>query len=321
MNTYTSRFATSFPSLSRSFEPGLDHFTLARDIPLGVMPLGGRSHRWKEFSVKVIADQDHLEHVLRLLVSLKTSHDYNSLSRIDDLNWYVNYVAHELVSDVIKNIATNLAWFGRIIHEIVWDHTNNYHKLVRIPNNRLLSGFGMYLQVIPKLDRETWNKTLVLVPKQHVWDITIPKELGGLTKYRTIINKLGGLTAVVPAFWREEIGNPQNQTSNFDIHRYKLEQDIYKARITAQWGWIWSDYTLKNWTELYLFYRILQFKWAQAILREHILNELNILFSRLEIDASIVIKGLPSSSDIKTVRQRMLDGQVKFQDASDTCSV
>ena len=319
--TNTPRFATSFPNFSQTYSPDLNVYTFTRDIPLGVTPIGGKSHRNENFSIEIRSDQVHWDQLFVILTSLTNNRGYNSTSLKNIQNTFaIPYLTRELVCKVINDIATNLAWFGRAVFEIVLDSSQSNYKLVRIPSQNMISAFGMYLQLIPKPDRVTWNKSFVLGSKNHVWDVSVPKKLGGLRKHLALIRKLRSLGVVVPSFWKEEL-DYSNQTTGFDFHRYRLEQDIYKAKITAKWGWNWSDHTLNNWTEVYLFYRILRFKWSQAILREHILNELNLLFDRLKINAKIVIDGLPSSSEINTVRKSMLDGQVSFNDSSNACSV
>ena len=64
-----------------------------------------------------------------------------------------------------------------------------------------------------------------------------------------------------------------------------------------------------------LFYRILTFSWAKAVMFVHIVRELNVLFERLQIDATISYSGLPSPEDILIVRSRMLAGELNFSDA------
>lgn len=92
-------------------------------------------------------------------------------------------------------------------------------------------------------------------------------------------------------------------------------------RVTAKWGWDRRDHSDRNTTEFYRFYRMLKFKWAQAVLREHILAELNELFSRLNMEVTLAIRGLISSQEIEAIRSRMLNGDVSFAEAYDACCV
>ena len=140
----------------------------------------------------------------------------------------------------------------------------------------------------------------------------IPSELGGLRRYRRILKQLNSSNSSIPSFWQYEY---------FDLQKHTRMQAIYNAKITTPWGWNQRDYSGEKWTETYQFYRELQFKWAQALVREHAIKELNKLLSRLKIQSEIVVKGLPTSSEIIEIRQRMLDGKISVLDALEKCSI
>ena len=68
-------------------------------------------------------------------------------------------------------------------------------------------------------------------------------------------------------------------------------------------------------------YRSVTLKWAQACMREHIIKELNQLFLRLQIDAEIVVKGLPTAWEILRIRKQMCEGKISFIKAFEKCLV
>ena len=77
----------------------------------------------------------------------------------------------------------------------------------------------------------------------------------------------------------------QKWPAYFNTESYRREMDIYIAKTTARWGWHMRSSGLKNWTEFYGMYRFITFDWAKACMREHIIDELNQLFRRLNIKA------------------------------------
>ena len=49
----------------------------------------------------------------------------------------------------------------------------------------------------------------------------------------------------------------------------------------------------------------------------HIISEINILFSRLELDGRIVVSGLPKPDEILAVRKELVNGNISFDSAFD----
>ena len=96
---------------------------------------------------------------------------------------------------------------------------------------------------------------------------------------------------------------------------YRRAYQVAIFRVSRNWGWAGRDWSLDHVTEYYQFHRHLTFKWAQSVLRQHVIKELNSLFLRLGISARIVIGGLSSSSDILRVDE-MKEGSLDFSAAT-----
>ena len=142
----------------------------------------------------------------------------------------------------------------------------------------------------------------------------MPSVLGGARGYKKILKKLKKFHKPSPDFWLTDMA-AQRQASGFNFEQYVLNKSIRDARVTRKWGWNQRDTSLKNTTEFFYYYRTITFEWAQAVMREHIIIELNKLFARIKIDARIVVSGLPTQQDILRVRQELCDGKVQFEDA------
>ena len=278
----------------------------AEDVQLALMPIGGRTHEATDFAVEI---QGGCEHVDRIIEILKSLAEYDSHSQT------------KLLSDAVAGIARQLAWDGRAVHEIVWNEENGgAYQLYSFTSRRLFHAFGRYMQIIPKADRDLWDKAFVIIPEKDIWDVAMPKVLGGYRGYRAILRRLARIQHFGPSFFKNEL-NRQSWPAYYDFQRYIRETKFVEAKITTRWGWTQRDFSQSSWTEFYLFHRILQFKWVKAVVREHIVNELNRLFRRLPVDAEIVVKGLPTASEIVAIQRRMRKGDVSFKEASDACSV
>ena len=306
-NIKKPRAASYFPSLRGEIDfTNANIHMFVEDVQLTVMPIGGRSHFASDFSAEIRGSCECENNAIVLLESL-AGHDRHDPT--------------ELLSDVIGRIAQELARSGRAVHEIVRDKDTGKACVLRgFTSQRLFHVFGRYIQMIPKADRKLWKKSCVIIPEKDIWEIVMPRVLGGYRGHRAMLRQLARFQHIGPSFLMQEL-NRQGWPVDYDVQRYTRETEFFESKITSLWGWNRRDYGDRNWTEFYLFYRILQFRWAQACLREHIVDELNRLFRRSDIEAKIVVKGLPTASDILAVRQRMLDGDISFKDASDACSV
>jgi hypothetical protein len=109
--------------------------------------------------------------------------------------------------------------------------------------------------------------------------------------------------------------------SHFNFLEYRREVEVFQCRVTRRWGWNHRDLSSKNWTEFALFYRLMTFRAAQAILREHILLELNDLLKRFGIKAEIGVSGLPTSENILGLRSEMVFGNISYAKAYEVTSI
>jgi hypothetical protein len=202
-----------------------------------------------------------------------------------------------------------------------------------VPNNRPAIGLSLftpqrlfrlpkvYVQFVPKPDRVKWGKSVVILPKEKIWLVTMPNAVGGYRGYRRLLKNLARFNWTAPPFWQADLGRGLlEKKTAFDFVEYRRKMDIYQARITRKWGWNGRDTTSEKWTEFGLFYRIITFKWAQARLREHIVVELNSLFRRLKIEAQIQIVGLSTSDEILQTRAAMSEGSISYAKAFDKVS-
>lgn len=298
------RAITHFPSRSASFDinPNVHMFT--EDVHLAVMPIGGRTEKHKEFSVILEGGNADCERVKQVLGSIGR-HQWPSVD--------------ELVCDVAETIALYLAWGGAAAFEILIEE-NRATVLHNLTTRRLWRLPGCYLQVVPFSDWKVLKRRFAVIPAAQLWYVNMPGVLGGRFGHKTMLNRLGKCEILGPRFWRSDLerGKPER---HFDVREYVRNAHIYCGLLTKHWGWNRRDWSQEWSIEFFTFYKAITFHWAQAVLREHIIAELNLLMVRLQIRCSVNVVGLPTSTEIMRVRNRLEEGTISFGDAFDQVSM
>ena len=264
------KFVSHFPSLSRyrDIDPTSHMFT--EDVHLAVMPVGGRTEKCSEFSVQFEGPEPEQERAIALCGSL---------------GQYERHYPVALVCDTVHEIAMHLAWQGRAVHEIIPDSDEpRKYYLQSFTTKRLFRVPGYYVQIIPLKDYKLVKQWVIMARSKDIWDVSVPTILGGAWGYRWTLSRLRRFNHLGPKFWRSDLER-QVQTKRFNFQEYVMNAEAYYTKVTKRWGWNRRDYTQKNNTEFYSFYKGITFKWAQAVLREHIIKEINILIHRLEVIA------------------------------------
>ncbi len=306
--------ARHFPSLSNETDNNLNIHMFTEDISLAIMPIGGHTTKQKAFSVSMDGDERECEKAKQLIREMQYGYnpnDQHDLIRRHDLN--------RVVCDVIENIVRHLSHEGCSVHEIIFDDNNIAH-LYGFTSRRLLRLPGYFLQLVPKRDRDLWEKNFVLVPSKRIWYFEMPPMLGGRKGYKAMIKNLGQCESLPPNFWSQDLEKGL-QDSNFDFQEYVRMADIYCGQVTKTWGWNRRDLSQERSTEFFVFYRLINFHWALAVVREHIVKEINTLFKRLNISCKLKIDGLPTPSDILNIRREMQDGRINFTEAFNQVSM
>ena len=302
----------SFSSLEKETEHNLHLDMFLKDIRLGIMPIGGESDRAPNFSVEIRGGPIDEPRVLAILESLNRRYQHN---------WYSQPALEKLLSDAVEAIVFELVWEGRSVHKIFWDKRNDgVYRLHAFAYQWLFRGFGKYIRILPQTHWHSDDKIYDVSTKKDVWDIVMPKKLGGYQGHRAMLKKLAQFPDLAPSFLIHKV-NPYEWSTYFNTKHYAQETKLFVARATERWGWSQRDYNSENWNEFYGMYRSVTLKWAQACLREHIIKELNQLFQRLQIDAEIVVRGLPTAWEILRIQKQMCEGKISLIEAFEKCLV
>ena len=306
------RVSKSFSNLSRETNHNLNLDMFLKDIRLSIMPIGDESEHAPNFAVEIHGRNSDEPRVLAILESLTRSYQHN---------WYSRGPVKKLLSDAVETIALELVWEGRSVRKIFCDKKNNgVYRLHQFAYQWLFRVFGRYVRILPQTHRHPDDKIYDTITEKDTWDIVMPKKLGGYQGHRAMLKKLARFPDLVPSFLVHKV-NPHEWSTHFNTKHYAQEMKLFVARTTSRWGWSQRDYSSENWNEFYGMYRSVTLKWAQACMREHIIKELNQLFLRLQIDAEIVVKGLPTAREILRIRKQMCKGKISFIKAFEKCLV
>lgn len=276
------------------------------DVHLAVMPIGGETEKHPEFAIRFEGSEGDCEQALELSSSL-AQYDRGDIIRV--------------VCDAVEQVSLHLAWYGYAVYEIIRDDVDNSkYYLYSFTSKSLYRLPGYFIQWVPKKDYQYFKKRYVIIPSKDVWEISMPSALGGVSGYKRLLSRLKRFEHIGPKFWREDLEN-QIQTKDYNFQEYVRNTEIYYTKIPKRWGWNRRDYSQRNCTEFFTIYKGITFRLAQAILREHIISELNKLFSRLQINATLIVSGIPTSVDILHIRHELSEGKLNFQEAYDKTSI
>jgi hypothetical protein len=289
-----------FPSRERSIPTG-HAFLLARDIPLGIMPIRGTRDR-PSFGVELSpsADGDRQAWLIHFL----------------HIGQYEQRTLEEALVDFVDAAATYIGYFGEVVFEILVDSEGEPSRLDSLPPGRILRTPRRYLQVVPKADREQLqSRRFVAIPRKRIWRLALPRRLGGPRRHRRLLGHLQALSdPMMPQFALEspDLG----RASGYDFTAYHDAADRLQERATKQWGTVPSvQRPVGPSTEYYFIARRLAFFQAQARLREHMIAELNQLLARVTVPHSLVVSGIPTADEIAATLERLHNGEVTFAEA------
>jgi hypothetical protein len=224
------------------------------------------------------------------------------------------YSINRTIESAIESIALHLAWHGKAVYEICGGEGKE-RSLMSVPPYRLFRVPRAFVQLIPAADRR-WSqgRTYTYLPTRLAWVVRMPRSLGGATVYRRLLNQLNEFSATGPEFWARDL-EAGKLSAEFSFTDYNRAQTASIARITRRWGWNRRDTSSNFDTEFFYFLRSLRFRQAQAVLRDHIVAEINALLSRLEINAHIELDGYPSPSRIGELIEGAMSGALHYGEA------
>lgn len=266
------------------------------DLSNRIMPIGGASHYHKNFRVNITGSDKSM--IGELFSDLVDAYDLS--------------VEERLVSKLVREIGQKILWSGKSLFEIT--ETDDSLYLFSFTSRNTFKIPFYYIQLIPVEDWNFFDKKINIISAKNVIQIGLPNELGNKRRHKTLVRKIRNSDPQFPKFWQETL---QKNDLEFNLTDYRKSKDLYTLKLVKRWGWDKRGLANKHLNGFYQIYRTAQVAWAMAMLREHIVKELNKIFQTLNIDLSINIKGLPTANDIKKAQEHLINKEKDFEEISD----
>ena len=272
-----------------------------QDFQSGVMPFRVDSSADSEVKIQLKGEEKHADQARRLLGSIR-----------GEGRWH----EPEVILEAVRRIGELLLWRGLTAFEIVEDTENSdqlylyefhFRSLLRLPWNRV--------QLYSSSGRRFTDLRAARLPSKAVFEVRMPRPLGGVRGYRRLMRRLEGVPLSNPEYLLRE-PYTSKAWKQFDFDAYRRFHDTLVATLTKRWGWHMRDYELRRQTEFYFFHRTLTMIWARAVLRDHIVGELNQLLKRVGYEAAISVSGLPTPVEILGHQRRLATGDFKFAEVN-----
>lgn len=288
------------------------------DIGQDIMPIGGESRNYPDFSIVLEKETPEDNDILRVAFSL---------------NDRPERTLTEAGSKFITDIARHLAYKGEIFCEIINSNPNDFKHEIRFQNEKLANDSARlfqlapipgkvikiaryYFQFIPKTEWASLKKIMVAIPSESVWLTRLPVQLGNKSSHIRLLKALTKYNSPLPDFIKFDLkDNTSWKNFNFnDFHKYS---DLRIAMETAKWGWPGRQVFENNMLQYHIIYRHLRFAYSLAILREHILLSINDMLKQRSFSSPLFVKGLPTSDNLKDAISKLELGEISFKDALD----
>jgi hypothetical protein len=232
------------------------------------------------------------------------------------------YLGHDLSDTIIKFVqdsAQYLGAHGEMFFEIVDGDSNSNGNILTgkslelLPMGKVIRIFNRYAQIVPIRDWKRGEPKAIFIPASKIWHLTLPKKLGSPRNHRRLIKRLNYLARPMPDFASKDgkLGNSVQYNFMLDHKR----KDVAVEYLTRTWGSIPSLRQIKGTTEYYYIVHSLQFSYSQALIREHIIAELNNVLKRLGMRNTVKVEGLPLAKDILEAIHKMQSGEIGFAEA------
>ncbi len=288
---------------------------LPRDIPLSIMPIGGKSAARKNFAVSVVPTDEQMTRTMAGALS-------------ENRRAYMPTDIKHSVCDFVRRTASRLLQREKAVFEIV---------LLRDPKTNELLGCDLFeinvrtltfkknqvSQRVPsQIAAERNVPTIIDLDTERLAIFSLPPEFRDLAKIKRGLARLGGgsLTQMYEA-------SRQDTNLGYDIKEHIRSEHLAIAAATRTTGWSANQtQTLYEvFTEYYVLHRHLVFQRFIITLRDWILVILNEVVARIAKlwgkTASIEISGLPLLADVQRAQTELAQGARTFASVLDDFSL
>jgi len=233
---------------------------------------------------------------------------------------YGQYFLNESLQSAIEALSLYLITYGEVYLEIVCkDDTDKIdigsNKPVFLPWGKVIKLLNRFFQIVPIANWGHQEKKFYILPASRIWHVQLPKQLGTPRAHRRMLKRLARLSVVTPGFVRKN--GIYDESARYDFIAQRHYQDIAAESETAKWGGSQGASQIEGTTEYHLVVTRLKSAYSQALIREHLINEINTLIARLGADNALEVEGLVSSATINEAMNKLEKGDIGFSEALD----
>lgn len=242
------------------------------------------------------------------------------------------HLKSEKVRELVEEIAQFLIWSGRAYYFLCENIEQEEIHLASISSGGVTRFFGNHIQWVPKRTERHWDRDdeefsreirILDETKLMCFDMpaSIKRMLSAQNKTLAVIDKYHFKSADFHPKATHENPNP---TNHFDFRVWNDTQERAFYRATVSTGWNGRKYDSSKRSDFFDCHRLIRFRRNQLLLRDDILNQLSVQFSRIgkayAAEFSVEISGteeLPSVSQLNELAVRLHDEKVGFNEVMD----
>lgn len=287
----------------------LDVQMMQEDIHSGILPF---SLKREKTIIKFLNSDQNFE---QTLIEMLPNRYYNS--------YYGNDI-NESILEFIENLCLELVRDGTFCLELVCDDDNaknNYHLIPFYADNIIERKKYIY-QVFNKKNQKKFNlPSKIGIKKDNCFVFKWPDSLGGVSNYRKLLKSLSSYD-VFEKSASLQFKSLQGQLKQYSFSEHHRILDEIKWKLTKEIGWhhrTFNDYEQPG-TEHYKFARLLKFKKAQIILRDHLIEKIKEMIrnisNRFRLNVKLEIEGLMTVNEINHALEKWYLGELEYDDIS-----
>ena len=296
------------PNRSKYFQQLYTHMFI-EDVKLGIMPIGGRTHK-KQFTIALEPSDPNWVQIVESALSPDEYH---------------HGLASE-VCDFVSQCAVELLLFDSSTFEIVYLSEQKSGKLagfefVHINPVTIVQKGNTLLQVLPnELAAKLGKPGQIELKPERIIAFHLP--CGFRDKMDELMELLSILSSpVAPDFYMKEMASRSIKTP-YEVKTHIYNHKVALASATKLYGWNARLIFQEEVLEYYLIHRSLQFEQFRIELRDTILETLNQGIKRaggqLGFDTQIIVNGLPTLNDVKIADDHLQKGDLRFAEILET---
>jgi hypothetical protein len=229
----------------------------------------------------------------------------------------------EAVCDFIEEAAKVMVEHGEVDYELVMDTDTDSAETLNTASPRTAR---RHLELIPPrslnvlgplafqfVREKAMSSRLIRVPRRKLFRMKLPRSLGSVRSHRRMLRRLDELEQTSRRF---EASMTTSAPKGYDHRAAQRAGHSQVIRVTRRWGVLYF-LEPKDMTGYFSVAGAVCHRRAQAILRDHIVDQLNALL-RAEGLAQLLLEGLPSAREIELTLADLAAGDIDLKQASET---